>query len=258
MKRDERRQLIMDLLVEQGAVELEALAERFGVSKMTIHRDLDDLEAEGLLRKIRGGATIEAGTQFESDFRFRERQGPDVKARMAQTALDFVEPGMTIMLNDGSTAAFVGTMLRHKRPLTVITNNDAVIGALKAEPGITVIALGGRYSSKYNAWVGRVTEDALAHLRADLAIISTPAVSGTQTFNMDDDIVRVKRRMMDGAQRSILLINHARFDRTALHMLADLAEFEAVITDERPSDDAQDALARAGLKLTLATEAPPT
>lgn len=258
MKRDERRQQIMDLLVEQGAVELDALAERFAVSKMTIHRDLDDLEAEGLLRKIRGGATIEAGTQFESDFRFRERQGPDVKARMAQTALEFIEPGMTIMLNDGSTAAFVGTLLRNKRPLTVITNNDAVIETLKSEPGITVISLGGRYSSKYNAWVGRVTEDALAHLRADLAIISTPAVSGTQTFHMDDDIVRVKRRMMDGAQRAILLINHTRFDRTALHLLADLSEFEAIITDNTPTDEARDALTRAGMQLTLAKEAHPT
>ena len=71
MKRDERRQAIMDLLVGARAVDLDDLADRFAVSRMTIHRDLDDLEQAGLLRKVRGGATIEAGTQFESDFRIR-------------------------------------------------------------------------------------------------------------------------------------------------------------------------------------------
>ena len=68
MKREDRRQTIMDQLVSDGAVNLDDLVHRFAVSKMTIHRDLDDLETAGVLRKIRGGATIEAGTEFESAF----------------------------------------------------------------------------------------------------------------------------------------------------------------------------------------------
>ncbi|MEI4487433.1 DeoR/GlpR family DNA-binding transcription regulator [Frigidibacter sp. MR17.14] len=253
MKRDDRRQRILDELVREGSVQLDALAGAFGVSKMTIHRDLDDLEAEGLLRKIRGGASIEAGTQFESDFRFRQLQGHDAKERMARAALALVEPGMTVIINDGSMAAMLGAMLTERRPLTVITNNDAVIEALKTEPGMTVIALGGRYSAKYNAWIGRVTEEALKGLRADLAFISAPAVAGLQAFHMDDDITRVKRRMMDCAERSALLVNHARFDRTALHVLAGLGEFAAVITDAAPAPGAQAALATAGIPLTIAT-----
>ena len=86
MKREERRQEIINLLVESRAVELDEVAARFGVSKMTIHRDLDDLERAGVLRKVRGGATIDAGTQFESDFRFRERQEADVTLMLARTA----------------------------------------------------------------------------------------------------------------------------------------------------------------------------
>ena len=60
MKREDRRRDIIEILVEQGTASLEALAQRFSVSKMTIHRDLDELESEGLLRKTRGGATIES------------------------------------------------------------------------------------------------------------------------------------------------------------------------------------------------------
>lgn len=252
MKRDDRRQRILDTLVRDGQVQLDQLAETFGVSKMTIHRDLDDLEAEGLLRKIRGGATIEAGTQFESDFRFRQLQGHEVKARMAATALELVEPGMTVMVNDGSTATVLGAALVAKRPLTVITNNDALIETLKSEPGITVISLGGRYSAKYNAWVGRVTEAALKGLRADIAFISTPAVAGGQVYHMDDDITRVKRLMMDGAARRVLLVNHLRFGHTALNVLASLDEFEAVITDAAVSDDQAVALEGSGVAVTVA------
>ena len=111
MKREERRQEIINLLVESRAVELDDIAARFGVSKMTVHRDLDDLERAGVLRKVRGGATIDAGTQFESDFRFRELQEADVKRALAETAADLVEPGMTVMIDDGSMASVLGDVL---------------------------------------------------------------------------------------------------------------------------------------------------
>ncbi|WP_425072039.1 DeoR/GlpR family DNA-binding transcription regulator [Sagittula sp. S175] len=257
MKRDDRRQQILDRLVRDGQVQLDLLAEDFGVSKMTIHRDLDDLETEGLLRKIRGGATIEAGTQFESDFRFRQMQGHEVKARMASAAVELVEPGMTVMVNDGSTATVLGAALSAKRPLTVITNNHAVIETLKAEPGITVIALGGRFSAKYNAWVGRVTETALAGLRADLVFISTPAVADGCVYHMDDDITRVKRLMMDNAARRVLLVNHLRLGHTALNLLAPLSDFESVITDAVPAEHHAAMIADSGALLTVARRSGP-
>lgn len=254
MKREDRKQAIMDVLVEQRAVDLDDLAGRFSVSKMTIHRDLDDLEHEGLLRKIRGGATIEAGTQFESDFRFRARQEGDAKARMARAALDLIEPGMTVMINDGSMAAVLGAMLPERRPLTVITNNAAIIDALRAEAGITLIALGGIYSAKFNGFFGVLTEETLARLRADIAFISAPAVSGTRAFHMDDNVVRAKRAMMAAANRCCLLVNHQRFGRSALHVLAELSDFDTIITDAAPDPEARAALERAGITVRLASE----
>ncbi|MFP8965189.1 DeoR/GlpR family DNA-binding transcription regulator [Pokkaliibacter sp. CJK22405] len=251
MKRDERQQAIMDLLVEHGAVDLEELSQRFEVTRMTVHRDLDELEQSGLLRKVRGGATIEAGTQFESDFRFREKKDTGAKEAMATRALELIEPGMTVMVNDGSMAAVLGEKLKEKRPLTVITNNAAVIDCLKAETGIRLIALGGAYSAKYNGFFGVVTEASLRQLRADVAFLSSPAVSGTSVFHMDDEVVRAKRAMMASAARTCLLINHNRFGRTALHVLADLSEFDTVITDKAPADDARAALEKAGIELTL-------
>jgi len=252
MKRDERRQQIIDLLVENGVVDLEELALRFDVSKMTIHRDLDELEAAGLLRKVRGGATIEAGMQFESDFRLRERQGSQSKECMAEQALMLVEPGMTVMVNDGSMASVLGKLLPVKKPLTVITNNAAIMEALKFENGIDLIALGGEYSAKYNGYFGVLAEQNLISLRADIAFLSSPAVSGTQVFHMDADVVRVKKVMLSAAVKKCLLVNHSRFDRVALHVLADLEDFDWVITDQVPEPAIAEQLSNAGIQLTIA------
>lgn len=252
MKREDRKTAIMDLLVAEGEVQLDLLADRFAVSRMTVHRDLDDLEDAGLLRKIRGGATIQSGTQFESDFRFRERQSAPAKAQIANAALQLVEPGMTVLVNDGSMAAILGSQLIVKRPLTVVTNNGAIIDALRSEPGITLISLGGTYSAKYNAFFGKLTQEALSNLRADLVFISTPAVSGTSVFHMDENVVHTKRAMINAASSRVLLVNHSRFGQTALHRLADLSEFDHIITDATPDSDAQAALDASGLSLTIA------
>ena len=249
---EDRRQFIMDLLVEHRAVDIDDLAQRFGVSKMTIHRDLDELEQGGVLRKVRGGATADAGNQFESDFRIRARQDADAKKRMATEALKLIEPGMTVMINDGSMSAVLGSMLSQKRPLTVITNNQAIISALLGEVGITLLVLGGIYSAKFNAYCGVVTEETLQRLRADVAFISAPAVSGLQAFHMDDNIVRAKQAMMQAATRKCLLVNHSRFNRTALHVLSDLKSFDWIITDSEPDNNVSEELKSAGLTLTVA------
>lgn len=252
MKREDRQQAIMDALVARGEVELDALSEHFAVSRMTIHRDLDDLETAGLLRKIRGGATIRSGNQFESDFRFRERQDNDAKTAMAYAALRLIEPGMSVMINDGSMAAILGQLLVAKRPLTVITNNAAVIDQLRGEAGMTLVALGGVFSVKFNAYLGKVTEDALGQLRADISFISSPAVSGLEVFHMDDDVIRTKRAMMERGACRVLLVNHARFGQAALHRLAALEDFDHIITDTAPAAENLIALRQAGLTLTHA------
>lgn len=252
MKRDDRRQAILDLLIVNGAVDLDDLVKRFAVSKMTIHRDFDDLEQLGMLRKIRGGATIEPGTQFESDFRFRELKGAPAKDAISRAALNLIKPGMAVIVNDGSTAAVLGQNLIERRPLTVITNNDAVILALKGRSGADLIALGGSYSSKYNAYFGKVTEDALTTMRVDIAFISSPAVYGTDVFHMDETVMRTKRAMMTAAAKRCLLVNHARFGHQALHKFAELSEFDHIITDSQPSDEAMAALSSANIPLTIA------
>lgn len=252
MKRDARKQAILDLLFLNGSVDLDGLVSQFGVSKMTIHRDLDDLEASGVMRKVRGGGTVDPGTQFESDFRFRVQKDRRAKAAMAEAALALVEPGMTVMINDGSMAATLGARLPEKRPLTVITNNLAIVEQLKDETGLRVISTGGEYSAKFNGFFGVVTEAALTSMRADIAFVSAPAVSGREVFHMDADVVRAKRAMMEAGGRTVLLVHHSRFASTALHRLADLSEFDHLITDADPGPDCRNGIQAADIEFTIA------
>ena len=254
MKREERRQEIINLLVESRAVELDDIAARFGVSRMTIHRDLDDLERAGVLRKVRGGATIDAGTQFESDFRFRELQESGVKRALAETAASLVEPGMTVMINDGSMASVLGDVLCEKKPITIITNNAAIMERARAVSGVTLMGTGGVYSAKFNAYFGIVTEEALSRLRADIAFISAPAASGRLAYHMDEAVVRSKQAMMAASGQKCLVINSRRFGHTALHVLADLAEFNTIISDKPLPPDTAAELGSGGTAVRIAKE----
>jgi DeoR/GlpR family transcriptional regulator of sugar metabolism len=252
MKREDRRRAIMSALVESRVVGLDELADRFAVSKMTIHRDLDDLEREGVLRKIRGGATIDPGTQFETDFRIRVRQEGNVKVAIAREALNLVEPGMTVMVNDGSMALVLGEMLLEKKPLTVITNNAAIIERLKGESGINLVALGGIYSDRFNAFFGLLTEMALGALKADIAFVTSPAADEGAAYHVDEVVVRTKRAMLAAASHACLLINSRRVGHTALYRLAHLTEFKTIVSD-RPLPAAIEArLHEAGTAIRIA------
>lgn len=254
MKPEDRRHEIVELLVEEGSATLEALARRFEVSHMTIHRDLDELENEGLLRKVRGGATIEASGQFESDFRYRARSAADEKRRIARRAAEFVEPGMSVMIDDGSTSQNLVPFLIDKRPLTVITNNMAVIADLTGAAGIETIALGGTYSKKFNGFFGVITEQALANLRADVVLLSSSAIEGTTAFHQDQEVLAVKRRMIDSSAQRYLMADHEKFGRTALHLFTDLGVFDGVVTSNELAAEKARALHDRGIRLHYAEE----
>ena len=242
----------MELLVELGSAGLDDLAQRFGVSRMTIHRDLDDLETAGLLRKVRGGATIEASSRFESDYRWRQRQASAEKRLIAARAARFVEPGMSVMVDDSSTAQELVPFLANLRPLTVITNSLAVLSGLAGQPGLTLVGLGGTYSRKFNGFFGLMAEEALDRLRADVALLSTSAIHNLGAFHQDSEVVGAKRRMLRGSARAYLMADHAKFGRTALHFFAELDAFAGVVTGPALDPAIAQSLREGGVALHIA------
>lgn len=238
-----RQDRIRRTVVEVGSVRIEELAAELGVTPMTIRRDLDHLQRQGWLRKVRGGATAEPSAVHHGDVRHRRQYLADVKARLAEAALRHVRPGQSVMLDESTTGLALARQLSRRAPLTVITNFCPVVAELGGTPGIDLVSLGGAYFPAYDAFLGPRTVEGVDSLHADLLVASTTAVTRGQCYHQSQETVAVKRALMAACDRSILLVDHTKFTRRGLYRLAPLTEFDLVVVD-----DGIDAAALAGLR----------
>lgn len=254
--RQQRRQRqIAEAVIDEGSIRIEELADRFDISIMTVHRDLDELESHGVLRKTRGQATALASSLFESNARFRLSQQQAEKEALAHAALDLMEPGHSILMDDSTTGIYLARLLPQRTPLTVITNFRGVIDELTDVPGITVIGLGGQYFGWCDAFMGHMTVAAIRNLRADVFVMSTSAITDGVCFHQHQDTVTFKRAMFESAAQRILYVDHTKFTRRALHALLPLSEFDAVIVDQSTPAEEVDRLR--DLDVTVIVAEPP-
>lgn len=229
--RSSRQKWITEYILEQGSLVVDELSNHFQVSRMTIHRDLDELERQGVLRKVRGGATVHPSYLFESDIRFRLTAAKIEKEAIAKYAMSFVEPGQVILLDDSTTTIALAQLLIEVKPLTVITNCLRIMDIMREESDIRLISLGGEYLPRFDAFTGLICEKAINSLRTNLLFMSVSAVSRCVTYHQEQEIVKVKQAMMNSSATKILLVDHTKFGKVALHHLAPLEEFNLVLVD---------------------------
>ncbi|WP_220032302.1 DeoR/GlpR family DNA-binding transcription regulator [Pseudoroseicyclus aestuarii] len=227
-----RRQMIAETVMTEGAMRIEDLTDRFGISLMTVHRDLDELVGRGLLRKTRGVVSAAATSLIESSDVYRSSRQEAEKRAIALAAMAYVEPGQAIFFDDSTTVLAMAPHLQDKAPLTVITNSLTLMTQLRGLPELSLLGLGGQYHAWANAFMGRMTTAEIARLRADTLFLSMAAVTDDIVFHQSPEMVETKRAMFDSAARRILLIDHTKFERRALHGFAPLLEFDRVIVDD--------------------------
>jgi DeoR/GlpR family transcriptional regulator of sugar metabolism len=226
-----RQQHIAEYVLQHGSVAAKDLASLFGVSLMTIHRDLDELERQGVLRKLRGRVTAQPTSLFESNVRYRLRTARAEKEALSRFALTLIEPGQSVMLDDSTTTLPLAHLLPTKAPITVITNFGMTLSELSGIKGVNLISLGGEYMPSHDAFVGVVCEAAIASVRADILFMSTSALSACSTLHQEPEIVRIKRAMIVSSKRRVLLVDHTKLSKVALHQLASLQDFDLVVVD---------------------------
>jgi DeoR/GlpR family transcriptional regulator of sugar metabolism len=248
----ERQRAIAELVLKDGSVRIEELAETFDISLMTIHRDLDELESRGLLRKSRGWVTAMSSSLAEASDVFRRDQNDEEKDELAHAALEFISPGQSIFLDDSTTTARLAPLLAAKAPVTVITNYLTLLEELRSVRDITIFGLGGLYVTWSSSYLGSITTTAIRGMAADLFVMSTSAVIDDTCYHHTQDTVEVKRAMFESAQSRVLLIDHSKFERRALHALARLDEFDHVIVGRKTDPARVDRLRRSGIAVTVA------
>src|SRR5690606_32037233 len=163
-----------------------------------------------------------------------------------------LEPGQAAFFDDSTTVFEMVPHLTTRVPLTAITNSLTLMNALRPTPDITLLGLGGQLHNWCNAFLGPVTATGIRALRADLAFISTAAITDSQAFHQSPDMTEIKRAMLDCADRRILLADHSKFTRRALHSMAGLREFDLVIVDDGLDPALASHLLREGVRLKLA------
>ncbi|WP_030611792.1 DeoR/GlpR family DNA-binding transcription regulator [Streptomyces sclerotialus] len=228
----ERRQRIREQVAAEGFVRTAELAREYAVSIMTIHRDLDVLQSQGWLRKVRGGASSLPSLLFHGDLSERMHAMNATKHRLARAALRMLAPGQAVMIDESTTCLALAQHLTERAPLTVISNFLPVIKLLAGEPGISLLALGGSYYPAYDAFLGPHTAESVRSFRADVLFMSTTAVTGDTCYHQSQETVQVKRALMNRAGRRVLLVDHTKFTRQGIYALAPLTDFDTVLVDD--------------------------
>lgn len=228
----ERQDEIARYVALRLEVRIDDLARRFGVSVMTMHRDLEVLAEEGRLQKVRGAARAFERRFVESDARLRRHMRSDAKAALAAVAARYVRPGDIVALDDSTTVAALGPHLAGRHPTAVVTHSFTLLRDLVDQsPEFKVIGLGGVYVPTTDSFLGTGVVQQIGALRADVVFISTTAVVEGALFHPDAEAADVKRALAAMAARRVLVVDSTKFGRNALHHVADLATFDQVVVD---------------------------
>src|SRR3954454_25042532 len=244
----QRRQEILRA-VRGGQAHVSALAVSFGVSEMTVRRDLRVLAGDGKLERVRGGAV---DTGLEEPFALIEVERFDIKDRIGTAAAAMVEDGMTVMIDIGTSTLQMARNL-HGRKITVVTTNLAVVEELLPDPDIEFVLPGGIVRRNYRSLVGVLAEDSLRQIKSDILFLGTSGVDlelGVWDTTMVE--VPIKRLMIAGAAEVVLIADAAKFSMTGVVRVCGPESIDHVVTDAPLPAACRSAVDAAGIEVTVA------
>lgn len=248
----ERRTQILRLVQERGNVKITELSRIFGVSGMTIHRDLVKLEENGLLEKSYGGVQAKHPLTTEPDYRARLQSETSAKNDIAAFAADLVNDGDCIILDASTTCLAVVRYLTSKSDLTVITTGLNVQVELASVEGIRIYSSGGLLAPSTLSYVGPHVAGFLDTIHADKCFISANSVDVehgvTDPFHLESE---VKRKSAEVSDEVFLLADHTKFGLVSFHKSVSLSQIDIVITDGRAENPYLADLARAGIQYRI-------
>lgn len=228
----ERKQKILEILQRDGRVRVAELSKFFNISDVTIRMDLADLEANGRLSRVYGGAVSSYKSYCNMDMQQRLTTNQAQKEAIARHIVTMIEDNDTIMLNAGTTTLTVFRQLPSKLNLSIVTNSVAIALEAGSNPNFNVVLLGGSVNSKHQFTYG---DDAIAQLsryHADKLILSVDGIStshGLTTFlNAEADL---DRTFLSHAATRIIAADSTKLERTAFAKIADLTEADYIVTN---------------------------
>ena len=246
----QRADAILELVREGQECAVVDLAARFGVSEMTVRRDLDALAAEGRVIRTHGGATAASGVVFEFRFLERAREHRVAKRKIATRAARLVEDGMTVMLDSGTTTLALAEALRGKRDLTVVTTSLPIASALQYSDMIDVVLLGGHLRRDAPDLSGALTLQGLEGLHADLAFVGVDAIDlEGSTYSHSIEVAHLIATMAAASEAVYVVADSSKVGQASLARSGSLTQWKGLITDRELDPAKARALKKHGVRV---------
>ncbi|GAA3731308.1 DeoR/GlpR family DNA-binding transcription regulator [Streptomyces tremellae] len=253
---DQRREVLLKHLRREGVLSVQQITQLFGVSHMTVRRDIAELEQQGLVYSVPGGVRIANGMRSEPGFAAKSLVEQPEKHAMAREAATLVREGMTVYLDAGTTMLAMIPALTEHAALTVVTNDFNAVEQLGRARHIEVVHVGGRVEPDNRSTVGPLAAATVRQLAFDIAFVSASSwdlLRGVTTPSQDK--VEVKRAVMASAAQSVLVAGASKYGTFGLYKVAPLSAFDVLVTDAGLAGAAADGIRAEVQDLRLAAPA---
>jgi DeoR/GlpR family transcriptional regulator of sugar metabolism len=255
-----RTQAILELLSESGRVSLKELTDKLAASEMTLRRDLKDLEARGLARRVHGGAVL--ASDRDPGYWLRFKQFQKEKRSIGVAAAQSIEAGQSVYLDTGTTAievarALVRRSLEENLKVRVTTHAINVGAELAGQPNITLHQIGGEiYPDTFGA-TGPAALQQIASLNFDVFLLGVSGADPAAGWTASSPVgVEIKQAVLERARRVCAIGDSSKWEKVCFASITPLDAVDAWITDARLDASVCDALGARGVRVTRAADLP--
>lgn len=233
----ERRQEIAEIINKDRKVYVSKLSELFDVTEETIRRDLEKLENEGILTRTYGGAITNQHTIEDLSFPTRTTMNLEHKQIIAEKAADLINDSDTIMIDASTTCLeLMQKLKKSKKDLTVITNSVKIPNDFIGS-NFNIISTGGSLRAHSYALIGPVAQNTIKNYYVDITVMSCKSLSLDKgIMESNEPEAEIKKKMIQQAEKAVLLVDHTKFNKTAFVKLFDFADFDYIVTDREPAE----------------------
>ncbi|WP_274381694.1 DeoR family transcriptional regulator [Massilia cavernae] len=249
----QRRESILQVLVQQGSVQVTDLVDLFGVSAVTIRSDLSALESQGLATRSHGGAVLTRTPPTEHNIRQKDSINQQQKERIGAVAARLVQPGDNIIIDSGTTTISLARHLRDADQVTVMTNGLNIAWELADAPGVDLILTGGLLRKESLSIQGTQAEACLQAYNFDKLFLGVDGCDlqfGVTTHHEAE--ASLNHKMVERAKKIIVLTDASKFGRVSLHRIVQLDRVHTIITDASISPEYREGLLKLGIELIIA------
>jgi DeoR/GlpR family transcriptional regulator of sugar metabolism len=245
----ERHAAILERVREGDVVRVEALADELGVSVATVRRDLKQLETQGVVNRLFGGASAVAP---ELSFTPRSQSNVSEKARIARVAAALVHSGETVALDTGTTVVAVASALRTTPNVAVVTNSTDAMLAMQGVPDQRLVLTGGIFDPVTRSLHGPLVQSFYSDYQADKLFIGAGSVSVAGLRDSNLAAFPAKRAAIAAATQTIVVADSSKFRRSALALVIDWTRVGVLVTDDRAPSEPLEEIRAQGVEVILA------